>query len=168
MGPFSSPFFFFFFFFLHSLLPFTEVLKIYNVLNPTLTLYSISSPISWCDEPGRSSVICIKTISSVTQAQIEFPEFQELQAPGKGIGKAIKKKKKKKIEDLPGGASGSKAVCQCRRHTRCGFYSQVRKLLQRRAWQMTPVFLPGESHGQRSPESCSPWSRKESDTTEAT
>ena len=92
-----SPFLFCFlsfFFFLHSLLPFTEVLKIYNVLNPTLTLYSISSPISWCDEPGRSSVICIKTISSVTQAQIEFPEFQELQAPGKGIGKAIKKKKR--------------------------------------------------------------------------
>ena len=32
----------------------------------------------------------------------------------------------------------------------------------------TPVFLPGESHGQRSLEGCSPWSRKESDTTEVT
>ena len=30
----------------------------------------------------------------------------------------------------------------------------------------TPVFLPGKSHGQRSLESCSPWGRKESDTTE--
>ena len=43
-----SPFFFSFsfLFFLHSLMPFTEVLKIYNVLNPALTLYSISSPFS--------------------------------------------------------------------------------------------------------------------------
>ena len=28
--------------------------------------------------------------------------------------------------------------------------------------------LPGESHGQRSLEGCSPWGRKESDTTEVT
>ena len=27
---------------------------------------------------------------------------------------------------------------------------RVRKILERRAWQPTPVFLPGESHGQRS------------------
>ena len=36
----------------------------------------------------------------------------------------------------------------------------------RRAWQPTPVFLPGESHGQRSLEGYSPWGRKELDTTE--
>ena len=30
----------------------------------------------------------------------------------------------------------------------------------------TPVFLPGEFHGQRSQVDYSPWSRKESDTTE--
>ena len=36
------------------------------------------------------------------------------------------------------------------------------------AWQPTPVFLPGESHGQRSLVGCSPWGRTESDTTEAT
>ena len=35
-----------------------------------------------------------------------------------------------------------------------------------RKWQPTPVFLPGESHGQRSLEGYSPWGRKESDTTE--
>ena len=37
-----------------------------------------------------------------------------------------------------------------------------------RAWQPTPVFLPGESHGQRSLVGYSPRARKESDTTEAT
>ena len=36
----------------------------------------------------------------------------------------------------------------------------------RRKWQPTPVFLPGESHGQRSLEGCSPWGLKESNTTE--
>ena len=38
--------------------------------------------------------------------------------------------------------------------------------LQRRKWQPTPVFLPGESHGQRSLVGCSPWGRKESDKTQ--
>ena len=36
----------------------------------------------------------------------------------------------------------------------------------RRKWQPTPVFLPGESHGQRSLAGYSPWGRKKSDTTE--
>ena len=38
----------------------------------------------------------------------------------------------------------------------------------RRKWQPTPVFLPGESQGQRSLVGCSLWGRTESDTTEAT
>ena len=33
-------------------------------------------------------------------------------------------------------------------------------------WHPTPAFFPGESHRQRSLEGCSPWGRKESDTTE--
>ena len=55
-------------------------------------------------------------------------------------------------------------IClQCRRPRvdRC-----VRKILWRREWQSTPVFLPGESLGQRSPAGYTPWDRKESDTTE--
>ena len=38
----------------------------------------------------------------------------------------------------------------------------------RRKWQLTPVFLPGNSHGQWSLGGYSPWSHKESDMTEAT
>ena len=34
----------------------------------------------------------------------------------------------------------------------------------RREWQPTPVFLPGEFHGQRSLADYSPWGHKESDT----
>ena len=33
-------------------------------------------------------------------------------------------------------------------------------------WPPTPVFLPGEFHGQRSLEGYSPWGRKESNMTE--
>ena len=38
----------------------------------------------------------------------------------------------------------------------------------RRKWQPTPVFLPGESQGQRSLAGCRLWDSTESDTTEAT
>ena len=42
----------------------------------------------------------------------------------------------------------------------------VGKILWKREWQPTPVFLPGEFHGQRSLVGYSPWSHKEWDTTE--
>ena len=44
----------------------------------------------------------------------------------------------------------------------------VRKIRWRRKWQSTPVFLPGESHGQRSLVGYSPWGHAELDTTEHT
>ena len=52
---------------------------------------------------------------------------------------------------------------QCRRHR---FYPWVRKILCRKKWQPTPVFLPGKSLGQRSLAGYSPWGCKESDMTE--
>ena len=36
------------------------------------------------------------------------------------------------------------------------------------AWQPTPVYLPGESHGQRNLAGYIPWGRTELDTTEHT
>ena len=68
---------------------------------------------------------------------------------------------------FPGGASGKKkSACQCRKPKRLGFDPWVGKIPWR-AWQPTPVFLPGESHGQRSLAGRSAWRCKESDTTEA-
>ena len=40
------------------------------------------------------------------------------------------------------------------------------KIPWRRAWQPTPVLLPGESHGQRSLAGYSPWGHKGSDAAE--
>ena len=42
----------------------------------------------------------------------------------------------------------------------------VRKIPWRRAWQPTPVFLPGESHGQKSQVGYSSWGHKELGMTE--
>ena len=42
----------------------------------------------------------------------------------------------------------------------------VRKSLWRRAWQPTPIFLPGEAHRQRSLAGYGPWGCRESDTTD--
>ena len=62
--------------------------------------------------------------------------------------------------DFPGGfpvgTNGTEPACQCRRHKRCGFDPWVRKITWRRAWQLTPVFLPGKPHGQRSLAGCDP------------
>ena len=71
-------------------------------------------------------------------------------------------------EGFPGSASGKEPACQCRRHKKHRLDRWVRKIPWRRVWQPTPVFLPGESHRQRSLVGYGPWGHKELDTTEAT
>ena len=51
---------------------------------------------------------------------------------------------------FPGGTTGKEPACQCRRPKRLRFDLWVGKIPWRRAWQTTPLFLPGESHGWRS------------------
>ena len=63
---------------------------------------------------------------------------------------------------------GKDPGCQCRRCKRHGFNPWAGNIPWRREWQPTPVFLAGESHGQRSLVGYSPEGCKESDTTEAT
>jgi len=72
---------------------------------------------------------------------IGYPSPVFLGFPGGSDGK---KKKKKKI------------LLQCGRPE---FNPWVGKFPWRRAWQPTPVLLPGKSHGQRSLVGCSPWGR---------
>ena len=63
------------------------------------------------------------------------------------------------VKNLPANAGGIRDV---------GSVPASRKMPWRRKWQPTPVFLPGESHGQRSLVGYSPWGLKELETTEAT
>ena len=66
------------------------------------------------------------------------------------------------VRGLPWWLSGIESACQCRRHR---FNSWVRNISWTRKWQLTPVFLPGKSHGQRNLVDHSSWGHKESDMT---
>ena len=61
------------------------------------------------------------------------------------------------VQGFPDGANGKEPICQRKRCKRCGFDPWVGMIPWRRAWQHTSVFLPGESHGQRSLTGYSPW-----------
>ena len=64
------------------------------------------------------------------------------------------------------GGSDDKRIClPCWRPR---FDPWIGKIPWRRAWQPTPVFLPGESHGPRSLVGYGPWGRQESNRTEPT
>ena len=55
--------------------------------------------------------------------------------------------------------SGKESTCQCRRYR---FDSQVGKIpWSRKKWQLSPVFLSGESYGKRDLVSYSPWGCRE-------
>ena len=47
-------------------------------------------------------------------------------------------------------------------------WTELKVNKRRRKWQPIPIFLPGESHGQRNLVGYSPWGCKESDMTEVT
>ena len=70
------------------------------------------------------------------------------------------------LMEFPRWLSRKESSCQCGRYWRRGFNPWVRKIPQRRKWQLTPVFLPGEFHGQRSLAGYSSWGHTELDVTE--
>ena len=61
---------------------------------------------------------------------------------------------------FPGGSDGKEFACSAGDP---GSFPGL-EISWRRKWQPTPVFLPGEIHGQRSLAGCSPWDRKELNT----
>ena len=67
---------------------------------------------------------------------------------------------KRLIGLLPCWLGGREPTCQCRGCKRRRFDPWVRKIPWRRARQPTPVFLPGESHGQRSLVDYSLWGHR--------
>ena len=61
---------------------------------------------------------------------------------------------------VPGWLTGKEPTCQCKTRNGCEFNPCVRKIPWRMKWQPTPLFLPGEAHGQRSLVSYSLWGCK--------
>ena len=68
---------------------------------------------------------------------------------------------------LPRWLSDKESACQCRRRTG-SILGLGRSPREGNGDILHPVFLPGESHGQRSLVGYSPWDPKDSDTTEHT
>ena len=64
---------------------------------------------------------------------------------------------KQRLEDFPGGSDGKESACNAGDPGSI----PVGKIPWRRKWKPTPVFLPEESHGQRSLAGYSPWGHKE-------
>ena len=81
---------------------------------------------------------------------------------GCDYGSEFKANLKKHIrkKDYTNGTSGERACLPAGRCERRRFNSWVGKIPWRRKWQPTPVFLPGESHGQRSMTGYSPWGHR--------
>ena len=69
---------------------------------------------------------------------------------------------------FPGAASSKEPATHAGDIKRCEFDPWMGNIPWRRTWQPTPVFLPGESHGQRSLAGYSPQHCQESDMTEET
>ena len=69
------------------------------------------------------------------------------------------------VLSFPGGPEGEESACDVGDRS-LEIDPWVEKIPWRREWLPTPVFLPGEFQEQRSLAGYSPWSRKESDTTE--
>ena len=67
---------------------------------------------------------------------------------------------------FPYGSASKEATCNAGYTRRFRFHPWVGKIPWRRKWKPTPVFLPGESHGQRSLVGCSAKDHKQLDTTE--
>ena len=65
--------------------------------------------------------------------------------------------------EFPGHSDGKESACKAEDP---GSNPRVKKIPWRRKWKPTPIFLPGEFHGQRSLVGYSPWGHKESNMTE--
>ena len=109
------------------------------VMNMALIIYSIFTP-----------VYVVSEFLSHTQVRNKFSNY--VQVFFFFVGGAF-----------PGGSEVKESACNA---GDLGSIPGLGKIPWRRKWQPTPVFLPGEFHGQRSLVGYSPWGRKESDTTE--
>ena len=70
----------------------------------------------------------------------------------------------RQVKGFPGGSYGKESACNAGNPG--SIPGSGRKIPWSREWLSTPVFLPGELHRQRRLVGDSPWSHKESDTTD--
>ena len=139
-------------------------------LIPNLLLHPIYSQINVCEALPAYLNLCLPDFRALLVSPLpgwgtwcsEKPSYQpgvaQLRNPGFFATSAH-------TLGLPRWHSGKESACQ---HGRCGFDPWIRKILWRRKWQPSPVFLPGKFRGQRSLAGYSPWGCTELDRTEHT
>ena len=89
----------------------------------------------------------------------------------KQVTEEIQKKKKKLLhfkQDILDGSAGKESACNAEDIGGTSLAPGSGRSPEKRKWLSTPVFLPGESHGQRILVAYSPKRQKESDTTKHT
>ena len=86
------------------------------------------------------------TVHGVTKSQMQLSDFHWFTEREVGASQVVLV-----VKNLPASAGRPK---------RCGFDPWVRKIPWRIKWQPTPLFLPGESHGQRSLVGYGPWGHR--------
>ena len=121
----------------------------------------------WTGRPGVLQFTGSQRVRHDWVTQLNWKNFHSLETCSSIWGKFQPVRSQFGREGLPScGTSGKEPTCQWKRRKRWEFKPWVRKSPWRREWQPTPVFFPGEFHGQRILAGYSPWGRKESDTTE--
>ena len=125
-----------------------------HFLTPPLFLHLLSFLFLFPPPPSLLSLSFSHCTSCWTMNELETPHFSFWLPPIKPP------------DGLPKRLSSPESACQCRRCRRHGFDPLVGKISWRRKWQPTPIFLPGESHGQRSLVGYGLWGHEELDMTE--
>ena len=114
-------------------------------------------------EPGQGSRLGPPGLCTSSSCNLECPSCSTsllTLAPSDGSGPPLPLAGLVPDTGFPGGASDKEPACQSRIHKRCWFDPWVRKIPFMRAWQTTPVFSPGEFHGQRSLAGYGPWGHR--------
>ena len=79
--------------------------------------------------------------------------------------KSLKRRGVSKPSGFPGGTVIKNMPANAGDAGDSGLNPESGRFPYRRAWELTLVFLSGESHGQKNLKGYRPWDRKESDTT---
>ena len=104
--------------------------------------------ISWIGEPCRLQSIGSQRVGHDWTISLSLSGALVVKSPPTSEG------------DVGEMSSVSEPTCQWRRCRRNEFNPWVWKIPWKRAWQSTPVFLPEESHGQRSLVVYNPWGHR--------
>ena len=144
--------------------------------SPTARVHPNPCPLSqWCHPTISSSVVPFSSSPQSFPASGSFLMSQLFTSGGQSIGASASTSvlPMNTLDWSPSGGTGwislqSKGLSRVFSNTTVQKHQlfSTKLSLWRRQWQSIPVLLPGEFHGQRSLVGCSPWGRKESDTTE--